>query len=331
MTTLKIGKEETDFLARVAKGKYVDETLAEKKRRQRRARLKKGLAGVRIPDKKAKKKGHHERRMASVRKQLETGVYDKPEFSTSMPDESTTVASIVSGGRGFGLQSPAPSPPGTPVRRATEAPMAPPTPLALPMNPERGSGEAKLKRRRRRKKSIEQLEGTTESDSDEKEDSEAQRERRLEQALRLVAERRRKQEEKYEERRRKQARKIALRTRPKGVARRRGDVNVPRFKLTREMAKKERQAFKSARLNKRQKITSHHPMVPKLQIRQSGPGQFSVRSTGVTPQIEKHVKSLLSRLTGKLFVKERRLRAFIKVKFYKGNRAQNGVSFVRAE
>ena len=95
---------------------------------------------------------------------------------------------------------------------------------------------------------------------------------------------------------------MALRTRPVGVARKRGDVNVPRFQLARERAKKERQAFKSARVNKRHKITSHHPVVPKLQIRQKGPGEFSVRSTGVTPQIEKHVKSLLSRLTGKLFV-----------------------------
>ena len=81
MTSLGIGKREKEFLAKAAKGEYVDETLAEKKRRQRRARLKKGLAGVRIPDKKPKKEGHHEKRMASLRKQLETGLYDKPEFS----------------------------------------------------------------------------------------------------------------------------------------------------------------------------------------------------------------------------------------------------------
>ena len=74
------------------------------------------------------------------------------------------------------------------------------------------------------------------------------------------------------------------------------------MRAARAKQKKARQEFKKSRVNKRHKVSGHHPFVPRLQIRHKGPGQFSVRSTGVTPQIERHVKILLSRLKGKLFV-----------------------------
>ena len=40
----------------------------------------------------------------------------------------------------------------------------------------------------------------------------------------------------------------------------------------------------------------------KLQIRQQGPGTYSVRATGMTAQVQKHIKLLLSRLSGQLLV-----------------------------
>ena len=129
MTSLGIGKEEEEFLARVGKGKYVDKALAAKRKRERQAKLRKGMAGFKIPDKDIRKAVPFEKRMASVTKQLETGLYDRPENDASIPNINTTVAPMV--GRGFGLQSPAPSPPGTPTGRVSAPPFAHPTPLAL--------------------------------------------------------------------------------------------------------------------------------------------------------------------------------------------------------
>ncbi len=40
----------------------------------------------------------------------------------------------------------------------------------------------------------------------------------------------------------------------------------------------------------------------KLQIRQEAPGSYSVRATGMTIEVQKHIKLLLSRLSGQLFV-----------------------------
>ena len=39
----------------------------------------------------------------------------------------------------------------------------------------------------------------------------------------------------------------------------------------------------------------------KLQIQQLGPGQFSVRSTGMTPLVQKHIQHLLNRVSGTMY------------------------------
>jgi len=78
------------------------------------------------------------------------------------------------------------------------------------------------------------------------------------------------------------------------------------FLAARARQKKARQDQKRQRLAARhghnQKIRTHTPFVPKLQVSQQGPGQFKVRSTGLSPAIRKQVKTLLGRIKGKLFI-----------------------------
>ena len=93
MTSIKLTQKDRDLIGKAKNKTYVDETISKKKRKQRRAKLEKSLSGVKIPDKKAKPEGHHEKRMESLRKQLRTGTYEKPEFSSSIPDSTSTVAS----------------------------------------------------------------------------------------------------------------------------------------------------------------------------------------------------------------------------------------------
>ena len=115
--------------------------------------------------------------------------------------------------------------------------------------------------------------------------------KRAEQAARQLAERRR-------------ARARALRLRHVGVAAR-ARPDIPAFLAERARQKKEQRDFKQQRLAKRhtrQTIRTVHPFVPKLQISQQGPGKFKVRATGITPAVLQQVKTLLSRVTGKLFV-----------------------------
>ena len=82
--------------------------------------------------------------------------------------------------------------------------------------------------------------------------------------------------------------------------------NPVAFLAVRAKQKKARQEQKRQRLAARhghnRKIRTHTPFTPKLQISQQGPGQFKVRSTGLSPSIRKHVKNLLGRLKGKLYI-----------------------------
>ena len=286
--------------------------LFDEKRKKREAKQKQ------FDEESARRTRRHEIRMAQMGAQLRSEKYEGPEYSTSIPDVRTTVASLTRAG----FQSPRSSPPTTPKKTRTQVNPQTPIPLALPKNPE-GTQKVSSRTRRGYRKTLEATKARrkagrpedapgTLSDS-ESEAKVQESESSVESATESSVEETKKQKknrlriEKLLAKRaaeiaRKKARARGLRTRSVGVSRIRGRINVAAMRSARAKQKKTRQEFKRERVNKRHKLTGHHPMVPKLQIRQKGPGQFSVRSTGVTPQIENHVKSLLSRLKGKLFV-----------------------------
>ncbi len=339
-----IGREGADLLARAAQGKYVEETLAMKRKQERLARLKRGAKGAKtIADKKPKRKGHHEKRMESVKKQLRTGVYDRPEFSASIPDESSTVASLTSGGRS-GLQLP----PVTPPRRSGPSLVRTMTPLDLtdyegnPVQAPKGKPKKGYRKSKDKKKTAQRaarakaaapkakprrepivIPSGSDADSDAAtigsdsdlasvefdEETDAPEEAKAEDTESESETDESDTSSEYGmdpldfpearqhaiERYKKQQRYLALRRR-----------NPVAFLAVRSRQKKARQEQKRQRLAARHghhhQIRTHTPFTPKLQISQQGPGQFKVRSTGLSPAIRKQVKSLLGRLKGKLFV-----------------------------
>ena len=320
------GHQESDLLRRAREKTYVDETLKKQKRKQRLARLKKGLAGVRIPDKKPKPKGHHQKRMESLEKQLRTGRYEKPEFSASIPDERSTIAAMVGGSSRQRFQSPEPRPPVTPPRRRVPALVRAETPISLtdyagrPVQAPKGHYDRKKRGPYKKKKrdpapprakprpeaiwlddtetdddSMAATAGESESDPEAKaEESETDdSDTSSEYGMDPLAFGPGRAQEAYQHMRRQHY-----------LHRVRRDPQA--FLAARARQKKARQDQKRQRLAKRhghnQKIRTHTPFVPKLQISQQGPGEYKVRSTGLSPAIRKQVKTLLSRIKGKLFI-----------------------------
>ena len=102
--------------------------------------------------------------------------------------------------------------------------------------------------------------------------------------------------------------KLGVAKSPQGVAARlaraekRQQTNLELHRL-----RKERQAaYRKKKAQSRQGVQiSERLDVAKLQIRQTGPKSYSVRSTGMSPQVNKHVQLLLDRLSGKLFVNQK--------------------------
>ena len=322
------GRREREILERAREGKYVDE----ERKRRRRARLQKGLAGIKIADKKPKPKGHHEKRMESLQKQLETGVYDRPEFSASIPDESTTVAPMIRGG----FQSPPTTPPRQKVpglvRTTTPVivPRAPKLQLKEKFQPRTRAGEKghpNVTTRRRRKSKLQKEREMAERHA-------ARAKRKVPQRPLEISDSDTDQgDEKVDEglpdwwdppmesdtsdsdamidwdpkkigammRRRREARMRSAKE-PKVRAIKRPTTNIAGLRALRAKEKKDRLAKKRQRVNIRHNVQTHHPFVPKLQINQKGPGQFMVRATGITGAVRNQVKSLLARVKGKLFV-----------------------------
>ena len=322
------GRREREILERAAKGKYVDE----ERKRRRRARLQKGLAGIKIPDKKPKPKGHHEKRMKSLEKQLETGVYERPEFSASIPDESSTVAPMVRGG----FQSP----PTTPPRKRLPGLVRTTTPVIVPKAPklqlsekfqprtrpgERGHPNVTTRRRRKsrlqkeremaerhaaRAKRIVPQQPLEISDSDTDQGDEKADEKpdwwdpEEESSDTETTSTSEWDPRKYnlEVMKRRREMRMRFQTDPAVKAIKKATTNIAGVRALRAKYKKSRQAHKRTRVNSRHNVQTHHPFAPKLQINQKGPGQFMVRATGITGAVRNQVKSLLARVKGKLFV-----------------------------
>ena len=290
------GHKEREILEKAARGKYVEE----QRKKQRMARLKKGAVGIRIPDRKPKPEGHHEKRMKSLAKQLRTGIYEKPEFADSIPDESSTVAPMIRGG----FQSP----PTTPPKRKLPGLVRTTTPVIVPRAPKlqfsekfeprtRVKGERRhpnVTTRRRHKKKIEeaarakakkpeQLLEISDSDTDqgdekavdnpdwwdpEEESSEHETTSSSEWDPRQYA---------LDTQRRRLGQKMYLRyhTEPKVKAIKRPTTNIAGLRALRAKQKKDRQAQKQRRVNSRHNLGTHHPVVPKLQINNSVKSQLA--------------------------------------------------------
>ena len=280
-----------------------------KKRKKDRnmSKLKRGLADVKPKADEKQKiaesdlKVRHARRVASkgarggkktkrppTRLKLKpTFTKSRSEFASSIPDESSTIAPIVRGG----FQSPPPSPPRTPPSGFSKPFHGRLTPIKLPkaippetQHPSATSSEEKDIEM----ESASDISGAY-SDFWHPQDESTDEEDRIYRRQQDMAKRRR--------------RHIAgMGKQHRVVTIPRGGTDVPLFQEIRAKQRKAKKAFKQARVNKRHKIRSHAPFVPKLQINQKGPGHFSVRSTGLTDAVKKQVRSLLSRVKGKLFV-----------------------------
>ncbi len=66
--------------------------------------------------------------------------------------------------------------------------------------------------------------------------------------------------------------------------------------------KQRQKAYHKQKASRRYTSVAGTAGVAKLQIKQEGPGAYSVRSTGVSPQVKKHIQHLLNRLSGKLYL-----------------------------
>ena len=254
----------------------------------------------------------------------------RSEFASSIPDGRSTIAPMVSRG---GFQSPNSSPPTTPRKGPTLVRTETPVwekrigdpPKALPVTPEprkrpgkkkpnvttrgRSKREMKAKHAARAKPikpsklapvhSID-ISGDTDTDVETVTDEKAQ-ESAPTSAVQSAT------ESESEEAEWDPTTVYA----PKGVRARlveryrtqgKGTTDMAGFRALRAKQKKARKEFKRARVQSRHKLQTHTPFVPKLQINQKGPGQFQVRSTGVTGAVKNQVKTLLDRVKGKLFV-----------------------------
>ena len=328
-----------DFLKSVGKGYHKRFTEKQKKAKQQREHeaeekrrnaaetdLKKKIAARRFAESLGVRRGQTKKgqlpksrfklkstlpKSPKQRTRVESG--SKSEFATSIPDERTTVASLTRGGLS--------SPPTTPKHSGTLKRTTTPITIKWSGLKPRTRAPKELTRAERKKKlaatkaRLGKTKGSrakaerpqhidiSDTTSEEKDvESESESESFSEMGDDYPTDQEERDEAAAKEKERKKARARGLRTRSVGVARIRGRTNIIAMRAARAKQKKARQEFKKARVNKRHKISGHHPFVPKLQIRQKGPGMFSVRSTGITPQIKNHVNSLLSRLKGKLFV-----------------------------
>jgi hypothetical protein len=276
-----ITKDGRDILKQ-AKMSYSERTKAGNKRKileDKRKRFKFSLA---------KRTKRHDIRMAKIGAHLRDEEYTGSEFSSSIPDETSTIASLVRGG----FQSPTPSPPRTPPSGFSKPFYGTVTPLSLPKTrpPERPPSETGTDD----EKDIESESDISGAYSDfwHHQDESTDEGNRVYRRQQDIIKRRRRHIAGMD----KQHRVVTI---PRDGT----DINVSRAVRARQ--RKARKAFKQTRVNQRHKIRSHAPVVPKLQINQKGPGHFSVRSTGITDAVKKQVKSLLSRVKGKIFVNDK--------------------------
>jgi len=357
--------EQRRFMKRISTMTSHERFLADQKRKKAEADLKARHAARRFATQKHELKRQESFQKLKKKAKTQTGDVDaflerqalrgkrqgsRSENAASIPNQNTTVASLVSRG-GFqspGPSSPGPSPPTTPTRSARLVRTV--TPLTLniralsgkqpPVPSWKSKGKEKISSRTRaghkklrtqegkakkpakpkhidiseetdsgEEKEVESepvstsVSGTTESASDtEVESSEVESATESSDPGDLSDYDSADEEQYFAFMGHNWKRLAALMKKPRGVSAVRGDTNVPAFRAARAKEKRARQAFKKTRIAKRHKITTHHPFVPKLQIRQKGPGQFSVRSNGISDVVTKHVQSLLSRIKGKLFV-----------------------------
>ena len=288
------------FQERASKRKSADELFAEDL-----AERKKHISDMR------KKLAVNKERYEKAERQITP----KSEFFTSIPDERTTVASLTRGG----LSSPPTTPKHSGTLKRTTTPitikwsglkprtLAPRVLTRAERKKKLAATKARLGKTKGSRAKAERPKHIDISDTSSTEEKDVESESESETFSEMgeddyPTDQEERDEAAAKEKERKKARARGLRTRAVGVARIRGRTNILAMRAARAKQKKARQEFKKARVNKRHKISGHHPFVPKLQIRQKGPGMFSVRSTGITPQIKNHVNSLLSRLKGKLFV-----------------------------
>ena len=256
----------------------------------------------------------------------------RSEFASSIPDGRSTIAPMVSRG---GFQSPNSSPPTTPRKGPTLVRTETPVwekrigdpPKALPVTPEprkrpgkkkiytdkpKVTTRAKHAARAKAKKpsklapvhSID-ISGDTDTDVETVTDEKAQ-ESAPTSAVQSATESE-SEEAEWDPTTVYAPKGVRARLTPllaahriRGIAK--PTTNMAGFRALRAKQKKARKEFKRARVQSRHKLQTHTPFVPKLQINQKGPGQFQVRSTGVTGAVKNQVKTLLDRVKGKLFV-----------------------------
>ena len=350
--------EQRRFMKRISTMTSHERFLADQKRKKAEADLKARHAARRFATQKHELKRQESFQKLKKKAKTQTGDVDaflerqalrgkrqgsRSENAASIPNQNTTVASLVSRG---GFQSPVPSPPTTPEKSGilvrTVTPLTlniralsgkqPPVPSWKSKGKEKISsrtraGHKKLKAQKGKAKkpakpkhidisdetdsgeekeveSDPSVSGTTEPASDtEVESSEVESATESSDPGDLSGYDTDDEQQYYAFMSKNWKLLAQLKeAKAKGISTVRGDTNVPAFRAARAKQKKARQAFKKTRIAKRHKITTYHPFVPKLQIRQKGPGQFSVRSNGISDRVKKHVQALLSRIKGKLFV-----------------------------
>ena len=87
------------------------------------------------------------------------------------------------------------------------------------------------------------------------------------------------------------------------VGKRLGMVSRAQAAIARAKLHKQKAAqFRSAKRHSRGHYSGHGIKNAKLQIKEQGPGVFLVRSTGMSDQVQKHVRLLLDRVSGKITV-----------------------------
>ena len=64
----------------------------------------------------------------------------------------------------------------------------------------------------------------------------------------------------------------------------------------------EKMEAEKAQREKQEQYTGLSMKVAKLQIKEEGPGSYSVRSTGMSAKVQTHIKLLLDRLKGNIYI-----------------------------
>ena len=321
-----IGRQGRDIL-KFAQMSEHEKFLENEKRRKRAEELKRQESFEQLKQRAKTQTGDVEALIKRLGRGKRHG--SRSEFASSIPDGRSTIAPMVSRG---GFQSP--SPPTTPRKGATLVRTETPVwekrigdpPKALPVTPEprkrpgkkkpnvttRGRSKREMKARHAaRAKPIKpsklapvhsiDISGDTDTDVETVTDEKAQ-ESAPTSAVQSATESESEEAEwdpttVYAP---KGVRARLAAHRIRGIAK--PTTNMAGFRALRAKQKKARKEFKRARVQSRHKLQTHTPFVPKLQINQKGPGQFQVRSTGVTGAVKNQVKTLLDRVKGKLFV-----------------------------